>query len=133
VRGPCTPSIWVPSISEVADGPEASVRGRRSRRVGEDGHGFGQSLDDPILLDDADMEVGDECERTRAWGWPRFRRTAPISAIASLQPVNTPRVGRVSADESRHLMPALLPDLDARFAYLEEDHTADAGDEADAP
>ena len=47
-RGPCTPSTRLSSMSDVADGPETNVSGRRSRRTSSPStrHRLGHELDD---------------------------------------------------------------------------------------
>ena len=55
-------------MSDVADGPETNVSGRRSRRFRERGERLGDELDDLVLLDDADVQVGDERDRAAALG-----------------------------------------------------------------
>ena len=53
-------------MSEVAEGPEISVIGRRSRTAGRRAIASGTELDDLALVDQADVEVGDESDRTAA-------------------------------------------------------------------
>ena len=72
-------------MSEVADGPETRVIGRRSLAdecAGDARSPSGHELDDLRQLDDADMEVGDECQRAAAVRGPGARTIVPVSAIA---------------------------------------------------
>ena len=67
VRGPWTPSTRSSSMSEVAEGPEMNVSGRRSRTASLQARDrLGDELDDPALLDEADVQVGDERDRAAA-------------------------------------------------------------------
>ena len=55
---------------DVGCGRRAGDEGERTLLepvVGEPGQRFGQELDDLRLVDDADVEVGDECERAAAF------------------------------------------------------------------
>ena len=60
-------------MSEVADGPETNVMGRRSRMTSSDEsrHRLGYELYDLGLIDDADMEVRNERQGSASLCRPR--------------------------------------------------------------
>src|SRR3954447_19424512 len=67
VRGPWTPSTRSSSMSDVAEGPETNVIGRPSAAAaGGGGDGVGHRRDDRRRIDDADVAVRDERQRTAA-------------------------------------------------------------------
>ena len=69
MRGPCTPSTRLSSMSEVADGPDTNVSGRPSRDgLLEPRDRLWDDPDDLLVEHHADVQVGHERERAAALG-----------------------------------------------------------------
>ena len=78
------------SMSEVADGPDTNVTGRRSSPFAARSASASGRSSTIWLPHDADVEVGDQRDRAPALARPAVSTMVPVSAIATEQPVTTP-------------------------------------------
>src|SRR6516225_3460873 len=97
LRGPWTPSTRISSMSLVADGPEISVCGRAgsSRAIAS-----AMSAATWSARTTTRWKSGTRVSARRPWPGPWSSTIVPVSAIATAQPVTTPKIPSSSRADS---------------------------------